>query len=107
MHKLLALSTAVILTLNSSNGHSADTQLDTIRATRFVDIVQIIPEVEVEIRYYSVFNFVGTRINGYKQPKCLLTIEAAHALKKVQQQLKKRSTSGAVVALYHYFLMVH
>ena len=39
------------------------------------------------MRYFSTFNFVGTRIDGYKAPVALLTKEAATALKNVSDQL--------------------
>ena len=54
----------------------------------FIDIKDIIPNIELEMRYYSDNNFVGQRIDGYQSPKCLLTKEAATALKKVQEELQ-------------------
>ena len=49
----------------------------------------VVPDIIQDIRYYSTFNFVGDRIDGYKQPCALMTIEAAEALKKVSDELKK------------------
>ena len=40
------------------------------------------------MRYYTANNFVGERIEGYLAPRCILTKEAAEALKKVQEDLK-------------------
>ena len=57
--------------------------------TGFVMLSDVVPEIVQEIRYYSTFNFVGNRIDGYKQPCALVTIEAAKALKKVSDELKK------------------
>ncbi len=54
----------------------------------FVYADEIIPEIEIELRYYTSHNFVGERIDGYLKAKCILTEEAANALKKVQQELK-------------------
>ena len=34
----------------------------------FVPVTDIIPEVLLEIRYYSAFNFVGERIRSYEAP---------------------------------------
>lgn len=48
----------------------------------FVPVSQAVPDVILEIRYHSTFNFVGERIDGYEQPVAILTCEAAEALKK-------------------------
>jgi D-alanyl-D-alanine dipeptidase len=47
----------------------------------FIEIANAVPDVILEIRYYSTFNFVGERIDGYVEPTALLTKEAAKALK--------------------------
>jgi D-alanyl-D-alanine dipeptidase len=54
----------------------------------FVYVDEIIPEIEIELRYYTSHNFVGERIDGYLKARCILTEEAANALKKVQKELK-------------------
>ena len=46
-------------------------------ASGFVSIGEAIPDVILEIRYYSTFNFIGDRIDGYERPVALLTREAA------------------------------
>ena len=56
-------------------------------AAGFVSVGEFIPDVILEIRYYSTFNFVGDRIDGYEQPVALLTREAAGALKEVSREL--------------------
>lgn len=53
----------------------------------FVLITDVIPDAILEIRYYSTFNFVGERINGYEAPVAYLTKEAADALKNVSDDL--------------------
>ncbi len=53
----------------------------------FVLITDVVPEVLLDVRYYSAFNFIGERIEGYEQPTALLTKEAAAALKKVSDEL--------------------
>lgn len=55
----------------------------------FVPVTDIIPDVQLDIRYYSAFNFVGTRINAYKAPVALLTLEAAQALQQAANQLRQ------------------
>ena len=56
-------------------------------ATDFVLVTDVIPEAILEIRYYSTFNFVGSRIDGYEQPVALMTKESASALKKVSDKV--------------------
>ena len=53
----------------------------------FVSVGEAIPDVILEIRYYSTFNFIGSRIDGYEQPIALLTREAASCLKDVSDEL--------------------
>ncbi|MBR6571750.1 MAG: M15 family metallopeptidase [Clostridia bacterium] len=48
----------------------------------FVLVSQAVPDVILEIRYHSTFNFVGERVDGYEQPVAILACEAADALKK-------------------------
>ena len=54
----------------------------------FVYVSEVVPDVILEIRYYSTYNFVGDRIDGYEQPTALLTVEAAKALKAVSDDVK-------------------
>ena len=54
----------------------------------FVLLSDAVPDAILEIRYYSTYNFVGERIDGYYEPCALLTREAAAALKKVSDEVK-------------------
>ena len=53
----------------------------------FVLLADHIPNIVQEIRYYSTYNFIGERIDGYEEPCALLTKEAARALKGVSNEL--------------------
>ena len=53
----------------------------------FVLLADFVPNIIQEIRYYSTYNFIGERIDGYEEPCALLTIEAARALKSVSSEL--------------------
>ncbi|MBR4553956.1 MAG: M15 family metallopeptidase [Ruminococcus sp.] len=53
----------------------------------FVLLSDYVPSVIQEIRYYSTYNFIGDRIDGYEEPCALLTAEAARALKAVSNEL--------------------
>jgi D-alanyl-D-alanine dipeptidase len=56
----------------------------------FVYVSDIIPDAQIDIRYYSAYNFVGTRIDGYEAPQAILTKEAALALKTASTILAKQ-----------------
>ena len=56
----------------------------------FVLLSEAIPDAILEIRYYSTYNFVGDRIDGYEEPLAFLTKEAAEALKKVSDDVIKQ-----------------
>ena len=53
----------------------------------FVLLSDYIPHIVQEIRYYSTYNFIGDRIDGYEEPCALLTKEAARSLKAVSNEM--------------------
>lgn len=53
----------------------------------FVEVTEVIPGAILEIRYYSTYNFVGARIDGYERPLALMTKRAADSLKVVADEL--------------------
>ncbi len=55
----------------------------------FVNITDVIPDVILEIRYFGTYNFVGRRIDGYKQPTALLTQRAADSLRAVSEDVMR------------------
>ena len=59
----------------------------TMDPSGFVLLADYVPHIVQEIRYYSTYNFVGERIDGYEEPCTLLTREAARALKRVSNEL--------------------
>ena len=59
-------------------------------ASDFVLLSEAVPDAILEIRYYSTYNFVGDRIDGYEEPLAFLTKEAATALKEVSDDLVSR-----------------
>ncbi len=56
-------------------------------ASDFVLLTDVVPDAILEIRYYSTYNFVGDRIDGYQEPLAFLTREAAGALREVSDEL--------------------
>ena len=57
-------------------------------ASGFVSVGKAVPDVLLDIRYYSSFNFIGERIDGYEEPAALMAREAARALKAVSDEAK-------------------
>ena len=53
----------------------------------FVVLADYVPHIVQEIRYYSTYNFIGERSDGYEEPCALLTKEAARALKAVSNEM--------------------
>ena len=58
--------------------------------SQFVNLAEAIPDAILEIRYYSTYNFVGTRVDGYEEPIALLTRQAADSLRAVSDDLMKQ-----------------
>ena len=93
--KLIAIGIAIILVIivliiiginnkGNNNGIIVDKASD---SSDFVLLSEVVPDAILEIRYYSTYNFVGDRIDGYEEPCALLTKEAATALKEVSDEL--------------------
>ena len=59
----------------------------TMDSSDFVVLADFVPHIVQEIRYYTTYNFIGERIDGYEEPCALLTKEAARALKAVGNEL--------------------
>ena len=66
--------------------HPVDKTMD---SSQFVNITDVIPDVILEIRYFSTYNFVGARIDGYEEPVALMTRVAADSLRAVSDDLKR------------------
>ena len=64
--------------------------VDANDSSGFVLLSDAVPDAILEIRYYSTYNFVGDRIEGYEEPIAFLTKEAAQALKGVSDELVKK-----------------
>lgn len=83
----MVLLCAVVLL--SACGRKAEEAYDPIYdRSDFVEVTEVIPDVILEIRYYSTYNFVGARVDGYERPLALMTRQAADSLKAVSDELK-------------------
>ena len=66
----------------------------------FVYVQDEIPNIKLELRYFSDNNFVGQRIDGYEKEVLILSKEATEALKLVQQELNKKGLGLKVFDAY-------
>ena len=83
----------------------------TMSPSGFVVLADHIPGIIQEIRYYSTYNFIGDRVDGYEEPVALLTTEAARALNNVAKaamvqgyRLKIYDTYRPACAVKHFVL---
>ena len=73
-----------------SAADEADEMILSDDSSDFVLLSEAVPDAILEIRYYSTYNFVGDRIDGYEEPLAFLTKEAASALKEVSDELVQK-----------------
>ncbi|MFF1464670.1 M15 family metallopeptidase [Streptomyces sp. NPDC058330] len=66
----------------------------------FVDLRSVDPTIITEMRYATAHTFMGERVDGYRQPVCLLTRPAARALHTAQRQLLRQGYSLKVYDCY-------
>ena len=65
-----------------------------------VEISTVDNSIRKDIRYFSHYNFVGTKIDGYKAAKCFLEEKTARALSDVQNYLLDQGYSLLVYDCY-------
>jgi len=58
---------------------------DALAAAGLVDVAALVPDIALDLRYAGPDNFVGTRIDGYNAPRCLLRRPVAEALARVER----------------------
>ena len=95
LKKLVPMLLAIILAVSLCSGGMALAEaavaVDDVAlsddASGFVLLSEAVPDAILEIRYYSTYNFVGDRIDGYEEPLAFLTREAATALREVSDEL--------------------
>lgn len=82
---ILLCSTFVSASCSDDNDRRIKPTEDT---RQFVTLTDVVPDAILEIRYFSTYNFVGQRIDGYLEPTALLTRRAAAALREVSDELR-------------------
>ena len=89
--KFFFLAAAALLFAACSTKQASDSESSTLPeadSSDFVTLTEAVPDAILEIRYYSTYNFIGSRIEGYLQPTALLTRQAAESLRQVSDELK-------------------
>jgi len=66
----------------------------------FVYLESVAPGVVLEMRYCSKNNFIGDVVDGYEAPRCIMTREAAEAIRNVQEELNRFSMSLKIFDAY-------
>ena len=61
---------------------------DVMDASGFVSASEAVPDVLLDIRYYSTYNFIGRRVDGYEMPVALICREAAEALRPAAERAR-------------------
>ena len=89
MRKVIFTGVLIFMAVFNFNGAFA-AQVDPMDSSDFVILTDVIPDLILEIRYYSTYNFAGERIDGYNAPIAIMTKEAAQALKSVSDELVKK-----------------
>jgi zinc D-Ala-D-Ala dipeptidase len=79
---------------------TATPSIDSYAPPGFVDLSEVDPTIQTDVRYAGSHNFVGRPINGYLEPRCLLTQQAAEALHRVQQSARAQGYTLKVYDCY-------
>jgi len=66
----------------------------------FVALDEVDPTILQDMRYATRYNFVGRRIEGYREPVCILTRRAARALERAQNALEPKGYTLKVYDCY-------
>src|SRR4051794_13478426 len=94
--RALAVSLATLATL----AVPATAQAAPVAPREFVALSDVAPSILQDIRYATPHNFVGRRVDGYLQPLCILTRQAAEGLRKAQAQLVRQGYTLKVYDCY-------
>ena len=77
----------IVLTLFSNITGVSVAAMSATDSSGFIVLTDAVPDAIMEVRYYSIYNFIGERVRGYEEPVALITREAANALQEVNKEL--------------------
>ncbi|OYX10757.1 MAG: peptidase M15 [Rhizobiales bacterium 32-66-8] len=66
----------------------------------FVDLQTVVPEARFDVRYFGSDNFLGTPVDGYDAPRCLLSSAAARAVKGVAEAAQAQGAGLLIFDCY-------
>ncbi len=98
--KRLFLIFLAIFALALSHGCMSGGAGETGLPKGFVYADTVVPGIILDMRYATKENFIGDPIDGYEAPKCIMTQQAAEALRNVQEELNKFSMSVKIFDAY-------
>ena len=81
---VLCITVFVLNFFVSSTGFAEISPTD---SSGFVVLTDVVPDAIMEVRYYTLYNFIGDRVRGYEEPVVLVTRETANALQEVNKEL--------------------
>ncbi|WP_328356403.1 M15 family metallopeptidase [Mycobacterium sp. NBC_00419] len=93
---LIAVATAFAVVASPT----ALAQPDPAAPADFVALQDVDPSILQEMRYFTAHNFTGDPVDGYRSPTCILTRDAAGALRRAQQGFLERGYSLKVYDCY-------
>ncbi|WP_237324864.1 M15 family metallopeptidase [Streptomyces sp. CBMAI 2042] len=79
---------------------SADARSEPKAPEGFVTLRSVDPTIIQEMRYTTAHTFLGERVDGYRQPVCILTRPAARALHLAQKRLLRQGYALKVYDCY-------
>lgn len=77
----------IVFLLNVGSFSTCLAGISATDSTGFVVLTDIVPDAIMEVRYYTLYNFIGDRVRGYEEPVALVTRETAYALREVNNEL--------------------
>lgn len=77
----------IVFLLNMGSASTCLAGISATDSTGFVVLTDIVPDAIMEVRYYTLYNFIGDRVRGYEEPVALVTRETAYALREVNNEL--------------------
>ncbi|MEW1724938.1 M15 family metallopeptidase [Streptomyces sp. NPDC093109] len=98
---LAAAAAAVLLAVTAAvTAPAAQARPEPVAPVEFVALRTVAPTIIQEMRYLTPHNFLGSPVDGYRQPVCLVTRATAEALRRAQSGLLRRGYSLKVYDCY-------
>ncbi|MFC4611032.1 M15 family metallopeptidase [Streptomyces maoxianensis] len=98
--RTLVATASALFAVTTVTAPAAQAEPEPRAPKEFVALRSVDPTIIHEMRYTTPHNFVGVRIDGYRQPLCILTRPAAQALHKAQSKLLGQGYSLKVYDCY-------